>query len=101
MPRGEWAGIRRNWGRCFKRRGVEVGTDLFSVESIYSKYCSGTTRTGFNVFSYWAVVLAGFSGVLIARMIGSHPNAVLRTAGIGKTDSAGVPFPISFDGEGG
>ncbi len=71
----------------------------FDVEDIWGKYRSAKTVAAFNVFSYWAVRIAGYSGVLVARMFGCHPNTVLRAARRGVTDAAGLPFPIdlSFD----
>jgi hypothetical protein len=77
-------------------RLINGAKEHFGVEQIWEKRCSKTIRAAFEAFSYWAVGLAGYSGVLVSRMIGCDPNTVLRAAKRGKIEAAGVPFPITI-----
>jgi hypothetical protein len=75
-------------------RLIDGAREHFGVKQIWESRCSKSTRTAFNVFAHWAVGLAGYSRVLVARMIGCDPNTVSRAVQRGKFEAAGVPFPI-------
>jgi REP element-mobilizing transposase RayT len=47
-----------------------------------------------KLFSYWAIVLAGFSGTLIGRLVQRSNSAVLRASTRGEELSQQYPFPV-------
>ena len=49
-----------------------------------------------KLFSYWAIEVAGFSGVLVGKLLQRSNTAVLRSATLGESMALEVPFPIKI-----
>ena len=49
-----------------------------------------------KLFSYWAIEVAGFSGVLVGKLLGRSNTSVLRAATLGESLALEVPFPIKI-----
>lgn len=78
-------------------RLLNSAKEHFGVEAISGKHRSSENRTAFQVFVYWAVDRAGYSGTLIARLLGCHPTTVLKAVPRGKLHAEKIPFPVEID----
>ncbi len=72
--------------------------DRFGLQKIYKKKLGGEERIAFQIFSYWTIVVTGYPGTLIARILGCHPSTALRAARIGRSFAPDFPFPLTPPG---
>jgi REP element-mobilizing transposase RayT len=47
-----------------------------------------------KLFSYWAIEIAGFSGVLVGKILHRSNSSVLRMASLGRPIAQNIPFPV-------
>jgi len=109
--RSEWQWIRlavKQWDRFKKKRErlrrtpdhlsklADFCSRQFGLAKNVTQFKSDCAnyRSARALFSYWAVVVGGYSAVLIGRLLGINQSTVLRSVGEGEALAAGTGFPI-------
>ncbi len=69
----------------------------FIVQYIPRYNRSGNESKALRLFAFWAVCVAGYTGALVAKIVGLSPNTVLRAARKGKEVAEIIPFPFEIE----